>query len=85
VSDAKWRLKPSIMRGVRSEAENQIFSELMLEGPTECSNDKAMFDELVRAQHYGSTGLPHIHTSDRSVGKQTQTIWVCGRFSESRY
>jgi hypothetical protein len=52
-SDAKWQLKPSIMRGVRSDAENQIFSELMLEAPTEFSNDKAMFDKLVRAQHYG--------------------------------
>ncbi len=52
-SDAKWKLKPSIMRGVRSEAENHIFSELMLEAPTEFSNDKAMFDKLVRAQHYG--------------------------------
>tara|TARA_R100001126_G_scaffold15926_3_gene7349 strand:- start:9271 stop:9987 length:717 start_codon:yes stop_codon:yes gene_type:complete len=41
------------MRGVRSEAENQIFSELMLEAPTEFSNDRAMFDKLVRAQHYG--------------------------------
>ncbi|MER8529739.1 FRG domain-containing protein [Mesorhizobium sp. M1272] len=53
-SDAKWQLKPSIMRGVRSDAENRIFSELMLEAPTEFSNDKSMFDMLVRAQHYGS-------------------------------
>lgn len=52
-SDAKWKLKPSIMRGVRSEAENHIFSELMLEAPAEFSNDKAMFDKLVRAPHYG--------------------------------
>ena len=52
-SDAKWQLKPSIMRGVRSDAENHIFSELMLEAPTEFSSDKAMFDKLVRAQHYG--------------------------------
>ncbi|WP_352827721.1 FRG domain-containing protein [Mesorhizobium sp. M0494] len=50
-SDAKWQLKPSIMRGVRSDAENRIFSELMLEAPTEFSNDKSMFDS---AQHYGS-------------------------------
>jgi hypothetical protein len=40
------------MRGVRSDAENQIFSELMLEAPTEFSSDKSMFDKLVRAQHY---------------------------------
>ncbi|NEI74317.1 FRG domain-containing protein [Rhizobium lusitanum] len=52
-ADATWKLKPSIMRGVRSEAENRIFSELMLEAPTEFSSDKAMFDKLVRAQHYG--------------------------------
>ncbi|GLQ36792.1 hypothetical protein GCM10007908_04120 [Rhizobium albus] len=44
---------PSIMRGVHHEAENQIFSELMLEAPTEFSSDKSMFDKLVRAQHYG--------------------------------
>ncbi len=52
-SDASWKLKPSIMRGVRSEAESQIFSELMVEAPTEFSGDKSMFDKLVRAQHYG--------------------------------
>lgn len=52
-SDIAWELKPSILRGVRSDAENLIFSELMLEAPTEFSNDKSMFDKLVRAQHYG--------------------------------
>ena len=41
------------MRGVRSDAENQIFSELMLEAPSEFSGDKSMFEKLVRAQHYG--------------------------------
>ena len=52
-SVATWPLKPSIMRGMRSDAENHIFSELMLEAPAEFSNDKSMFDKLVRAQHYG--------------------------------
>lgn len=52
-SDATWQLKPSILRGVRSDAESHIFSELMLEAPTEFSNDRMMFDKLVRAQHYG--------------------------------
>lgn len=52
-SDANWQLKPSILRGVRSDAENRIFSELMVEAPTEFSSDKSMFDKLVRAQHYG--------------------------------
>jgi hypothetical protein len=52
-SDANWQLKPSIMRGVRADAESRIFSELMLEAPAEFSRDKSMFDKLVRAQHYG--------------------------------
>ncbi|MCA1442676.1 FRG domain-containing protein [Ensifer sp. IC4062] len=48
-----WELKPSVMRGLRSNAESQIFSELMVEAPSEFSNDRSMFDKLVRAQHYG--------------------------------
>lgn len=52
-SDASWQLKPSILRGMRPEAEDRIFSELTLEAPSEFSNDKSMFDKLVRAQHYG--------------------------------
>lgn len=51
-SDKNWQLKPSIMRGVRSEAESRIFSELMVEAPAEFSSDRTMFDKLVRAQHY---------------------------------
>ncbi len=51
--DSSWRLMPSIMRGVRSGAENQILSELLLEAPNEFDSDKSMFDKLVRAQHYG--------------------------------
>ncbi|MCZ4433171.1 FRG domain-containing protein [Agrobacterium sp. SOY23] len=52
-SDATWPLKPSIMRGLRPDAENSIFSELLLEAPTEFSSDRSMFEKLVRAQHYG--------------------------------
>ena len=52
-SDGSCETTPSIMRGVRANAENRIFSELMAEAPTEFSNDKSMFDKLVRAQHYG--------------------------------
>lgn len=52
-SDAAWLSKPSIMRGMRPNAERHIFSELMLEAPVDFSNDKSMFDKLVRAQHYG--------------------------------
>jgi len=52
-SDASWAFKPSILRGMRPDAESRIFSELMLEAPNEFSSDKSMFDKLVRAQHYG--------------------------------
>lgn len=51
-SDAKWKLKPSVMRDMKPDAENKIFSELMLEAPNEFGTDKSMFDKLVRAQHY---------------------------------
>ncbi len=51
-SDKSWELKPSVMRGLRPDAERQIFSELMVESPSEFSGDKLMFDKLVRAQHY---------------------------------
>ncbi len=51
-SDVDWELKPSVMRGLRANAENQIFSELMVEAPSEFSSDRSMFDKLVRAQHY---------------------------------
>ncbi|MGO8061422.1 FRG domain-containing protein [Rhizobium johnstonii] len=51
-SDRSWELKPSVMRGLRPDAERQIFSELMVEAPSEFSGDRLMFDKLVRAQHY---------------------------------
>ena len=50
----RWSVKPSIMRsGLKEDAENKAFSELMTETPDEFYNDKYMFDKLVRAQHYG--------------------------------
>jgi len=52
-ADANWPLKPSVMRGLRPDAENSILSELLLEAPAEFSSDRSMFDKLVRAQHYG--------------------------------
>lgn len=52
-ANSKWQLKPSVMRGLKPDAENQIFSELMVEAPVEFGSDKTMFDKLVRAQHYG--------------------------------
>ncbi len=48
-----WDLKPSVMRDLKENAESQIFSELMLEAPSEFGSDRSMFDKLVRAQHYG--------------------------------
>lgn len=48
-----WPLKPSVMRDLKKNAENQIFSELMVEAPDEFRGDNSMFDKLVRAQHYG--------------------------------
>ncbi|QMM52606.1 FRG domain-containing protein [Enterobacter sp. RHB15-C17] len=52
-SNTHWGLRPSVMRGFRANAEKQIFSELMVESPTEFNGDHLMFDKLVRAQHYG--------------------------------
>lgn len=52
-SNSAWLLEPSISRGYRCNAENEIFRELLLEAPNEFNNDKYMFDKLVRAQHYG--------------------------------
>ncbi|EGT5209053.1 FRG domain-containing protein [Cronobacter sakazakii] len=52
-ANRQWGLKPSVMRGLRANAERQIFSELMVESPTEFNGDHLMFDKLVRAQHYG--------------------------------
>ncbi|TCM58218.1 FRG domain-containing protein [Rhizobium sp. PP-F2F-G48] len=51
-SDATWKLQPSVMRGMKPEAESEMFSELMSESPSEFSSDRSMFDKLVRAQHY---------------------------------
>jgi hypothetical protein len=52
-SKSDWLLQPSISRGYKDNAENEIFRELMLEAPNEFNNDRFMFDKLVRAQHYG--------------------------------
>ncbi|MGF6178931.1 FRG domain-containing protein [Ensifer sp. 4252] len=52
-ADARWRLMPSVMRNLRVDAENNIFSELMAEAPNEFADDRSMFGRLVRAQHYG--------------------------------
>lgn len=51
-SDNSWEVKPSVMRGIKPDAENQILSELLVEAPHEFGSDKSMFDKLVRAQHY---------------------------------
>jgi len=51
-SDNAWEVKPSVMRGLKPDAEDQILSELLVEAPNEFGSDKSMFDKLVRAQHY---------------------------------
>ncbi|MGF6694105.1 hypothetical protein M2318_004189 [Metapseudomonas resinovorans] len=51
-ADSAWKVKPSVMRQLKPDAERQILSELLLEAPTEFGSDKTMFDKLVRAQHY---------------------------------
>lgn len=52
-ANIEWDLKPSVIRGLRPNAESQILSELLLEAPGEFSAEKSMFDKLVKAQHYG--------------------------------
>lgn len=52
-ANAEWDMQPSVMRGLKPDAENKMLSELMAESPLEFSNDKNMFGKLVRAQHYG--------------------------------
>ncbi|WP_150709214.1 FRG domain-containing protein [Pseudomonas fluorescens] len=51
-SDIAWKVRPSVMRELKPDAENQILSELLVEAPSEFGSDKSMFDKLVRAQHY---------------------------------
>lgn len=51
-SDVAWKVRPSVMRELKPDAENQILSELLVEAPSEFGSDKSMFDKLVRAQHY---------------------------------
>ncbi|WP_285412854.1 FRG domain-containing protein [Pseudomonas sp. lyk4-40-TSB-59a] len=51
-SVSSWKVKPSVMRELKSDAERQILSELLVEAPNEFGSDKSMFDKLVRAQHY---------------------------------
>jgi hypothetical protein len=50
--DKSWIVKPSVMRKLKVDAENNILSELLVEAPSEFGSDKNMFDKLVRAQHY---------------------------------
>ncbi|WP_440811012.1 FRG domain-containing protein [Pseudomonas syringae] len=50
--DKTWVVKPSVMRKLKIDAENNILSELLVEAPSEFGSDKNMFDKLVRAQHY---------------------------------
>lgn len=52
-ANATWELMPSVLRGLRPDAENSIISELMAEAPAEFIEDRTMFGRLVRAQHYG--------------------------------
>ncbi|CAI8882747.1 FRG domain-containing protein [Pseudomonas sp. DR48] len=50
--DKSWIVKPSVMRSLKADAENNILSELLVEAPSEFGSDRNMFDKLVRAQHY---------------------------------
>lgn len=50
--DFDWSVAPSVLRGLKTNAENNLLLELFSEVPEEFSTDKFMFDKLVRAQHY---------------------------------
>ncbi len=52
-ADLSWRIQPSVMRGLKQDAERNILSELTLEVSEEFETEKSMFRKLVRAQHYG--------------------------------
>ncbi|MDH2327829.1 FRG domain-containing protein [Cereibacter sp. SYSU M97828] len=52
-ANSTWDMRPSVMRGLKADAENKILSELTAESPSEFANDQNMFGKLVRAQHYG--------------------------------
>lgn len=52
-ANCSWKLKPSVMRDLKPNAERHIISELMLDAPDEFQSDDSMFRKLVRAQHYG--------------------------------
>lgn len=51
-ADAGWDIKPSVMRDLKSDAEHQMLSELVLEAPNEFAGENLMFQKLVKAQHY---------------------------------
>ncbi|MBN3134842.1 FRG domain-containing protein [Pectobacterium punjabense] len=53
-ADENWKIVPSVLRGLKSEAESSIISELTLEAPDDFKSDNLMFNKLVRAQHYGA-------------------------------
>lgn len=53
-ADMTWKVRPSIMRDFKPDAESQILSELLVEAPGEFGSDKSMLDKLVRAQHYSA-------------------------------
>ncbi|WP_084637815.1 FRG domain-containing protein [Paracoccus sp. J55] len=48
-----WDLKPSVMRDLKPDAEQNIIRELLLEMDNQFDGDRSMFRKLVRAQHYG--------------------------------
>lgn len=54
-SDAKnYKLIAKVFRNLRSKQnEEKILSELLTEAPVEFRDDKTVFEQLVRAQHYG--------------------------------
>ncbi|MDO9581861.1 MAG: FRG domain-containing protein [Desulfomicrobium sp.] len=78
-ANSTWELKPSIMRGLRKDAEKNIIRELTLEVPDDFSNDRSMFSRLVRAQHYG---LP-TRLLDVSFNPLVALFFACYDESES--
>ncbi|WP_202863194.1 FRG domain-containing protein [Pararhodobacter aggregans] len=52
-ASASWGIKPTVMRDLRANAEQNIIADLTQEAPVEFQSDTSMFNKLVRAQHYG--------------------------------
>lgn len=78
-ANTSWKPIPSVLRGMKKDAERNVISELTLEAASDFSDDKSMFRKLVRAQHYG---LP-TRLLDVSLNPLVALFFACSDSAES--